>query len=449
MNRRVVLFVLAVSLVACNINPNIDTSAMTEGFDKCVDKIAQMELLPPELVALAVASIGDQPQCEEKIKVVNVCDQSDDPASDPIVLDENDNSISMTVTICVPTDPNCYDAYYDEQWKLCRQVDNGLCPMADKLNALCDDEENCTQDWFIDGECKHKNFCDDGSKDYILCPPERVAACDDHNPCTEDSCDPYSGKCFYVKIHDATDCASVYNQDGNCVFQLPNRNHVMVEAFDHTIQFLYGGIDLHSDQGIVFDYYDSLQMRMGGERVMGLGEFTGIPTILSAYKDCYGAEHSVNILVVGSDQCNLEALQYPTGTQGIHVTYEKYAFESEYYEDILGLSSTHEAAMYYQKNFDVVVVCEDFAGEKNYFNRLTAEMIKYLLDGENSIDLAIVAVVGFAQEYQPSSMPIDYKKLRSWRLFNVAAGMLGLNFDFFVLWAGKEDQLMTARMKLK
>jgi len=446
MNRRVVLLALAVFLVACNINPNIDTSAMTEGFDKCVEKIAHMELLPPELVALAVASIGDQQQCEETVKVVNVCDQKTDQSSDSIVIYDNDDTTPDTVTICVPIDPNCYDAYYDEQSKTCAQVDNGQCDWDKKLDVLCDDGEFCTKDYFDNGQCRHLNVC---SQDDILCPPERVAACDDQNPCTQDTCNPVSGACQYQIISNDSACPTTYNQDGTCVFQLASRNHVMVEAFDDLAQFLYGAIDLYIDQETNLDYYDSLQMRMGSNRVMGLGEFSGIPTIISAYKNCYHPKDPVNVLVAGSQQCAQNALPYPDGTQGVNVTYQEHAFQPEYYTDVLGLNSTYDAARYYQKNFDVVVVCDDFLGYDNNFDNLTAEEIRVMLLGDEAIDLAIIAVAGIAQEYQPSSMPIDYGQLRDWRLLNVAAGRLGLNFDFLIRYVGTDGQPMTARMKLK
>jgi hypothetical protein len=116
---------------------------------------------------------------------------------------------------------------------------------------------------------------------------------------------------------------------------------------------------------------------------------------------------------------------------------------------VLGLNSTYDAARYYQKNFDVVVVCDDFLGYDNNFDNLTAEEIRVMLLGDEAIDLAIIAVAGIAQEYQPSSMPIDYGQLRDWRLLNVAAGRLGLNFDFLIRYVGTDGQPMTARMKLK
>ncbi len=84
--------------------------------------------------------------------------------------------------------------------------------------GLCEDGDPCTKDTCnTDGSCQHVQLggmaCDDGSictqTDKCLsgkCVGGNNMNCDDNDPCTADSCDPFTG-CVHVKSSDDTPCA--------------------------------------------------------------------------------------------------------------------------------------------------------------------------------------------------------------------------------------------------
>jgi hypothetical protein len=103
----------------------------------------------------------------------------------------------------------------------------GKCVPGGPLN--CDDGNVCTDDACDAGKgCYYKDNtgpCDDGNLCTLddacsagECTPGPAVTCDDYNPCTNDSCDPVTGKCWYVlggacalktvPFYDTVDCAS-------------------------------------------------------------------------------------------------------------------------------------------------------------------------------------------------------------------------------------------------
>ncbi|MBM4354309.1 MAG: hypothetical protein FJ109_11020 [Deltaproteobacteria bacterium] len=84
----------------------------------------------------------------------------------------------------------------------------GVCVAGPAIN--CDDKNVCTDDYCDKGTglCYYKNNaapCDDGSLCTTgdlcasgACVPGVATVCDDYNPCTNDSCDPTTGKCVFI-----------------------------------------------------------------------------------------------------------------------------------------------------------------------------------------------------------------------------------------------------------
>ena len=83
-------------------------------------------------------------------------------------------------------------------------------------DAACDDKDACTDDACVAGKCNSKpagngKACEEGNActvgDACLngkCLPGKPAACDDKNPCTDDACEPKTGKC--LNANNATPC---------------------------------------------------------------------------------------------------------------------------------------------------------------------------------------------------------------------------------------------------
>lgn len=95
----------------------------------------------------------------------------------------------------------------------------GLCevPPTCDVDGDCDDENVCTSDTCVNGQCAHEvlggQTCDDGDactngdtcNGFGDCISGPGLVCDDGNECTEDSCDPTSG-CVNVNVADDTVC---------------------------------------------------------------------------------------------------------------------------------------------------------------------------------------------------------------------------------------------------
>ncbi len=85
-----------------------------------------------------------------------------------------------------------------------------------KLDTDCDDKNACTDDACVAGKCASKasgagKACEDGNGCTVgdgcgggVCLPGKATNCDDSNACTDDACDPKSGKC--LAIPNSTPC---------------------------------------------------------------------------------------------------------------------------------------------------------------------------------------------------------------------------------------------------
>jgi len=96
-------------------------------------------------------------------------------------------------------------------------ADGDICTCMPGTGPICDDGNSCTADQCVPGTgCVHDTYqagtpCDDGN---ICTTGEaciggvctgQVVGCDDHNLCTEDSCDPVAG-CLHASLPDGTGC---------------------------------------------------------------------------------------------------------------------------------------------------------------------------------------------------------------------------------------------------
>jgi hypothetical protein len=97
---------------------------------------------------------------------------------------------------------------------------SGLCasPSPKPDGTACDDGNLCTtEDECSGGSCGGSPACDDGNdcNGTQICNPSNGACedatppvdCDDHNPCTSDSCDPETGQCSHEPVADGTSCS--------------------------------------------------------------------------------------------------------------------------------------------------------------------------------------------------------------------------------------------------
>ncbi len=90
----------------------------------------------------------------------------------------------------------------------------------------CDDGNMCTVDRCLSGVCDHKPFvstCDDGDKctqfDTCVngvCKGTPVTCVDDHNPCTDEACDPATGRCATTYNTNGCDDLNWCTQDDAC-----------------------------------------------------------------------------------------------------------------------------------------------------------------------------------------------------------------------------------------
>ena len=82
------------------------------------------------------------------------------------------------------------------------------CHVANRcVTDSCDPQQGCVYTPLADGTpCPNGNVCDgqESCRDGV-CQYGEALDCDDHNPCTEDSCDPASG-CHYPPRPDGSDC---------------------------------------------------------------------------------------------------------------------------------------------------------------------------------------------------------------------------------------------------
>ncbi len=150
-----------------------------------------------------VCSASDQ--CHD----VGTCDPatglcSDPPSSDGISCDDGDwctqldhcrggVCVSETPRLCVPSDEQCVENVCRRTSPTTQSCQPQLKPVGSSCTdvAVCTYDEKCT----ATGECK-------GAIDPECCP---VGDCDDGNPCTVDDCHPLDG-CFHVPREDGAQC---------------------------------------------------------------------------------------------------------------------------------------------------------------------------------------------------------------------------------------------------
>src|SRR5262245_2649749 len=97
------------------------------------------------------------------------------------------------------------------------------CMVTQSCPVNCDDDNPCTMDICDQStkfKCKHRPVthglsCSDGNAcngaevcKGVNCKSGRPLACDDHNPCTANSCDPVLG-CVFAPVPDGTSCPAV------------------------------------------------------------------------------------------------------------------------------------------------------------------------------------------------------------------------------------------------
>jgi len=153
------------------------------------------------------------PACHPQMKCPDSCDDGN-----PCTVDTCD---AATQFKCVHTPSSdgtsCADDTVCDGAEACKA---GVCMPGTPLQ--CDDNNPCTDDSCDPKKgCEHKNaqngtsctapgacngagMCKDST-----CEASSGPSCDDHNPCTADSCDA-SGKCVHVPVSDGTSCS-----DGN------------------------------------------------------------------------------------------------------------------------------------------------------------------------------------------------------------------------------------------
>ena len=172
------------------------------------------------------------PKTEECNGVDDDCDGATDnfDASAPCKTTNEFGSCSGVIIACVDgkTECNAPPAKPEQ----CNGVDDDCDGETDE--ALCDDGDPCTKDTCnTDGSCKHLQLagmaCDDGSvctqTDKCLagkCVGGNKLKCDDDDPCTTDSCDPFVG-CVHDPASDAQcpddgiGCTQDICKKGKCV----------------------------------------------------------------------------------------------------------------------------------------------------------------------------------------------------------------------------------------
>jgi cysteine-rich repeat protein len=129
---------------------------------------------------------------------------------------ECDDGNACTKDICLaqggcdhmPLDAGCSDG---DPCTVSDKCAGGVCKAGTPVN--CDDSNPCTKDACVAGSCEHKpqaGACDDlnacSTGDQCVkgeCLPDSVADCDDDNPCTTDWCDPLAG-CIHT--HNQVPC---------------------------------------------------------------------------------------------------------------------------------------------------------------------------------------------------------------------------------------------------
>ncbi|NMB75069.1 MAG: lamin tail domain-containing protein [Myxococcales bacterium] len=162
------------------------------------------------------------------------CSGSDLSCSAGLPKDCSDGDV-CTNDSCVPASGACQHAFNTAS---CDDLDP--CTTDDRCNlgvcrgtaVSCDDGNFCTEDVCnpVSGECQHLNntlSCNDGDACTVsdvcsngLCVGQPLT-CDDHNLCTDDSCDPASG-CLYLPddtnaCSDGDNCTTDICSGGACV----------------------------------------------------------------------------------------------------------------------------------------------------------------------------------------------------------------------------------------
>ncbi len=164
------------------------------------------------------------PKPEECNGIDDDCDSNTDnfDASAPCQKTNQFGSCPGVIIACVDGKTQC-DAP-DAKPEKCNGIDDDCDGETDE--SLCDDGDPCTKDTCnTDGSCKHKELaglvCDDGSlctqTDKCLagkCVGGNALDCDDNDPCTNDTCDPFTG-CVHKPASDAVcpDDGDVCTQD--------------------------------------------------------------------------------------------------------------------------------------------------------------------------------------------------------------------------------------------
>lgn len=151
--------------------------------DTCVDGRCVHE----DIVCQPGFTLSPTGQC---VMAQPTCEDPDD--GDPCTVDSCDPQTGETVHA-----PKCESPNPDEIHVFC-VPDTGACV----LECIPDDDPCTTEEVTRDGECNHTPItCDEGERCLNgTCEPGPCtdnAQCQDHNPCTRDSCQPLTGACLY------------------------------------------------------------------------------------------------------------------------------------------------------------------------------------------------------------------------------------------------------------
>ena len=347
------------------------------GMEQCIEMLENSGDLPQEMMDLAIA-IADGKQCKSETNTVTQTEYIDV---------EVEVEIEKIVNNCISRD-TCFTGTFNDDSGHCDFVDNDTCTLEEKAHIACYDSNDCTLEFYEEGKCRLYNICHD---DYeLMCNEERMAECDDHNPCTVDTCFPETGECYYepAESFDEFECPTVYNQDGTCYFEmtLGDRavvNNITDKSFGRIVPSVSGSVLTSKDLT-----FESAQSRVGA-----LGDYQAIPPFISAIKSCYSKEKPVNVLVMGDEQCSLDNLDYPDEFDGFHIAYIKNPFTSDYV-----VSSIMGTAESLAMSFDIVVVCNVIdqgplqwvtVGERIFSTFLKKESFKYLLFVSEGVDLTL------------------------------------------------------------
>ncbi len=181
-----------------------------------------------------VPDVEDTEDTEDSVDTEDIPDEGDTPDAEdvPDTTDLGDGSDAEDV-------PDTDDAEDSTDTPDAPETDDGEVIVVDPCEGkICDDENPCTVDTCINGECSYMQAgedepCDDGNpcteNDTCdlegKCQPGEMVQCDDGDPCTFDSCDPETEDgCVYGEPIDCVDdlCAPAECMgNGQCGEKVP------------------------------------------------------------------------------------------------------------------------------------------------------------------------------------------------------------------------------------